>query len=56
MIFVYGNPFDGELPEVFHYDLDLRREVQDMQQDIENNSQRLQQEREKQQIGQTTED
>ncbi len=52
MIFVYGNPFDGELPEVFHYDMDLRREVQDMQ-----NDSRLQaQEREKQHISQTTED
>jgi hypothetical protein len=29
-IFVYGNPFEGELPEVFNYDMDLRREVQDL--------------------------
>ena len=30
-VFVYGNPFDGELPEVFQYDMDLKRGVQDMQ-------------------------
>jgi hypothetical protein len=30
IIFVYGNPFEGELPEVFHYDKDLQRGVQDL--------------------------
>ncbi len=25
--FVYGNPFEGELPEVFRYDMDLRKSV-----------------------------
>jgi hypothetical protein len=33
-VFVYGNPFDGELPEVFTYDMDLKREVKDMQDNI----------------------
>ena len=28
-IFLYGNPFEGELPEVFHYDMDLKRGVQE---------------------------
>lgn len=29
-VFVFGNPFEGKLPEVFDYDMDLRREVQDL--------------------------
>lgn len=29
-VFVYGNPFEGDLPEVFNYDMDLKREVKDM--------------------------
>jgi hypothetical protein len=28
--FVYGNPFDGPLPEVFRYDTELRRSVMEM--------------------------
>ncbi|GCF06805.1 hypothetical protein [Dictyobacter arantiisoli] len=28
--FVYGNPFEGPLPEVFEYDADLKRSVDDM--------------------------
>jgi len=31
IIFLYGNPFEGALPEVFHYDMDLKRGVQSMQ-------------------------
>ncbi len=27
--FVYGNPFDGELPDVFYHDEDLKRELRD---------------------------
>jgi hypothetical protein len=30
-IFVFGNPFEGDLPEIFDYDMDLRRELEDMQ-------------------------
>jgi len=29
-IFVYGDPFEGDLPEVFTYDRDLQQAVQDM--------------------------
>jgi hypothetical protein len=28
--FVFGNPFDGPLPEVFRYDADLRRSVPEL--------------------------
>ncbi len=28
--FLYGNPFEGELPEVFRYDMDLRQSVLDI--------------------------
>jgi hypothetical protein len=28
--FVFGNPFDGPLPEVFKYDADLRRSVPEL--------------------------
>ncbi len=52
MVFVYGNPFDGELPEIFHYDMDLKREVED----LHNDAQQQSQEREKQHIGHTAED
>jgi hypothetical protein len=31
--FVYGNPFDGPLPEVFKYDTDLRRSVQELREE-----------------------
>ena len=38
-IFVYGNPFDGELPEVFEYDKDLKRGVQNMNEELRNQHQ-----------------
>ena len=31
--FVYGNPFDGPLPEVFKYDTELRRSVQELKEE-----------------------
>lgn len=33
-IFLYGNPFEGELPEVFRYDMDLKRGVQSLQEEL----------------------
>jgi len=33
-VFLYGNPFEGELPEVFHYDIDLKRGVQSIQEEL----------------------
>jgi len=33
-VFVYGNPFEGELPEVFSYDRDLRNSVEEMQEEL----------------------
>jgi hypothetical protein len=34
-VFVFGNPFEGELPEIFDYDTDLKRELQTMQKELE---------------------
>jgi hypothetical protein len=55
MVFVYGDPFDGELPEVFHYDMDLKREIEDMQNVKQSQTDEDQpQERTKQHVGRTT--
>jgi hypothetical protein len=32
--FLYANPFEGELPEVFRYDMDLKRGVQSLQEEL----------------------
>jgi hypothetical protein len=37
--FVFGNPFDGPLPDVFRYDADLKRSVMEMlEEDIPQNN------------------
>jgi hypothetical protein len=30
MLFVYGDPLEGDLPEIFDYDMDLKREVEEI--------------------------
>jgi len=36
--FVFGNPFDGPLPEVFRYDTELRRSVMELTEEEDSKS------------------
>ena len=55
-IFLYGNPFEGELPEVFHYDMDLKRGVQNIQKELRGQQKRSAEESADQQDGQNKDD